>query len=169
MPRITDFRLSPFDLSLIVRCAKYIGRQPYWKLYAIENLWRVIIHSVLSLQTPDDWWSKLVDKTIQQKSERFQKNYIQKSWHSNPGGHGIYYVDLRDPNEIIRANANLFDPVIPQIDKWIVGIEEQRLPRNVVAHMNFPSATDVKRIDVFHEDCLQLLKVVQSKIQLKIP
>jgi len=169
MPQITDFRISQFDLSLVVRCAKYIGRQPYRKLYAIENLLRVIIHSVLSLQTPKDWWSELVDKTIQQKAERFKKNYFQKSWHGNPGSHGIYYVDLKDLNEIIRANANLFDPVIPQLDKWIVGIEELRLPRNVVAHMNFPSTTDVKRIDVFHDDCLSLLSLVQNKIPLKIP
>jgi hypothetical protein len=169
MPRTVDFRLSPFNLSLVVRCAQYTGRQPYSKLYAIENLVRVIIHSVLSLQTSEDWWSKLVDRAIQQKAERFQKNYFRKPWHGSPGSHGIYYIDLKDLNEIMRANANLFHPVIPHLDRWIAGIEELRLPRNMVAHMNFPSATDVKRIDVFHADCLSLLTTVQSKIPLKIP
>jgi hypothetical protein len=76
---------------------------------------------------------------------------------------------LKDLNEIIRANANLFDPVIPDLDKWMLGIEELRLPRNVVAHMNFPSSTDKKRIDVFYEDYLNLVTLVQSKIGLKIP
>jgi hypothetical protein len=63
----------------------------------------------------------------------------------------------------------LFDPVIPNLDKWILGIEELRLPRNVMAHMNFPSRTDIKPIDVFYEDCSNLLGLIQTKLTLNIP
>jgi len=169
MPSVIDFRLSPFDSNSIEKCGKYLGRQTYWKLYAIENLFRVVIHSILSLQTPTDWWSVAVDKEIQKKAQRFRENYFKKIWHSRPGTHSIYYIDLIDLNEIIRANANLFYPVIPELDKWMLGIEELRLPRNVVAHMNFPSSTDIKRIDVFYADCLKLIDLVQTKVTLKIP
>lgn len=171
MPPLKDFRLSSFNSITIDRCGNYIGRQTYQKLYTIENVFRVVIHSVLSVQIPkpDDWWYIAVDVNIREKAKRFQKSYLKKSWHGKPGTHGIYYIDLKDLNEILRANANLFDPVIPDLDKWILGIEELRLPRNVVAHMNFPSKTDMKRIDVFYDDCLHLVTLVQAKLTLNIP
>jgi len=169
MPTVSDFRLLQFDFNATVKSGKYIGRQSYWKLYAVENFFRVIIHSILSINIPNDWWNFAVNKTIREKAERFQQNYLKKLWHGKPGAHGIYYVDLRDLNEIIRANAVLFDSVIPDLDKWIIGIEELRLPRNIIAHMNFPSQTDKKRIDVFYDDCLSLVTLVQNKVGLKIP
>lgn len=169
MPAAQDFRLSQFDVSAVGKGGRFIGRQTYWKLYSIENIFRVVIHSVLSVQFPQDWWTGAVDGIIQGKALRFQRNYLSKGWHGKPGTHGIYYVDLKDLNEIIRANANLFTPVIPDLDKWIVGIEDLRLPRNVVAHMNFPTKTDIKRIDVFYDDCQHLISVLQNKIALMIP
>jgi len=169
MPSVFDFRISLFDPTVIGNSGKYIGRRCYWKLYAIENFFRIIIHSILSITISTDWWSTVVNKTIREKAKRFQENYLRKFWHGKPGAHGIYYVDLRDLNEIIRANAILFDPVIPDLDKWMIGIEELRLPRNIIAHMNFPSKTDVKRIDVFYEDCLNLMAILKTKLDLKIP
>ena len=171
MAPVKDFRLLSFDSKTLDRCGRYIGRETYRKLYTIENIFRVVINTILSVEIPlpDDWWQIAVDRDIRGKAERFQKNYLKKSWHGKPGAHGIYYIDLKDLNEILRANANLFDPVIPDLDKWMLGVEELRLPRNVVAHMNFPSKTDIKRIDVFYEDCLNLLTLVQGKITLKIP
>jgi hypothetical protein len=169
MPTQQDFRLSSFDLFAVSKSGKLLGRQTYWKLYYIENVFRVVIHTVLSIQIPIDWWATAVDGEIQRKATRFQSSYLKKTWHGKPGTHSIYYIDLKDLNEILRANANLFDPIIPDLDKWMVGLEELRLPRNVVAHMNYPSKTDLKRIDVFYDDCVSLLDLVQTKIALKIP
>lgn len=164
-----DFRLISFNRLAVDNSGKVIGRQTYWKLYFIENTFRVVIHTVLSVQISNDWWTKAVDNEIQKKAIRFQNNYLKKTWHGKPGSHGIYYIDLGDINEILRANSHLFTPIIPNLDKWMIGIEELRLPRNVVAHMNFPSKTDVKRIDVFYDDCVELIELVQSKISLAIP
>jgi hypothetical protein len=153
----------------LMRSGKYVGGHSYWKLYVIENIFRIIIHSVLTPEIPQGWWAVAVDQSIRGKAERFKTNYLKKAWHGKPGGHNIYYIDLRDLNEIIRANANLFSPVIPDIDKWMIGIEDLRLPRNVVAHMNCPSSNDFRRIDVFHSDCETLLEAVKSQIPLLIP
>jgi hypothetical protein len=169
MQTVKDFRFLPFDSIKIGKCGKYVGRQTYWKLYAIENIFRIIIHSVLSVQSPPPWWDVAVDRDIRRKAERFQGHYLKKSWHGKPGTHAIYYIDLKDLGEIFRANAHLFYPVIPELDKWILGIEDIRLPRNVVAHMNFPNKTDEKRIDVFYEDCLSLINQVKTKLNLSIP
>ncbi|MEK7728492.1 MAG: hypothetical protein AAB354_08770 [candidate division KSB1 bacterium] len=169
MPTVVDFRISTFHHNKVDTNGKYIGRRSYPKLYAIENLFRVIIHSVLSAQVHANWWEVVVDKGIRSKAERFQQNYVKKASHSKPGRHGIYYIDLKDLNEILRVNAAFFDPIIPDLNKWILGIEEIRLPRNIVAHMNFPHQTDMKRIDVFYHDCLNLVAGLQARIELEIP
>jgi len=169
MAAVFDFRLSLFDISKVEKSGKLIGKQTFWKLYSIENIFRVVIHSVLSVQLPPDWWALAVDKTTRDKAQRFQDNYLKKAWHGKPGAHHIYYIDLKDLNEIMRANSHLFKPVVPDFDKWILGIEELRLPRNVVAHMNYPSATDKARVDVFYDDCKVLVAEVQKKLALKIP
>ncbi|MBI5472853.1 MAG: hypothetical protein HY961_10960 [Ignavibacteriae bacterium] len=169
MARVTDFRFIEFDSEKLLRSGKYIGHRTYWKLYAIENIFRVIIHSVLSPEIPQGWWDVAVEQQVRKKAESFKSSYLKRAWHGKPGSHDIYYVDLKDLAEIIRANSNLFITVIPDIDKWMVGIEDLRLPRNVIAHMNFPSDNDLKRIDVFHSDCLMLIKGVQAKIPILIP
>lgn len=169
MPKVKDFRLASFDAHRLSSAGKYIGRQTYWKLYAIENIFRIIIHSVLSPEIPGSWWDTAVDETIRKKAASFKNNYLKRAWHGKPGTHDIYYIDLKDLAEIIRVHSHLFITVIPDIDKWMVGIEDLRLPRNVVAHMNFPSENDIKRIDVFHNDCLALLAGVGSRIPLQIP
>ncbi|OGO38034.1 MAG: hypothetical protein A2Z03_04075 [Chloroflexi bacterium RBG_16_56_8] len=110
-----------------------------------------------------------MDRTIQRDSEQRQKRYLEKSPRSKSKLHGVYYVDLKDLNEIIRANANLFYPIVPDVDRWLVGVEELRLPRNVVAHMNFPNNLEIKRIDSFYNDCQKLIGQVQSKVDIRIP
>ena len=169
MPKRIDFREVALSPDSLRRSGRYIGSHTYWKLYSVENIFRVVIHSILTPNIPQDWWTVAVDPTIQAKASRFRTKYINRAWHGKPGVHNIYYIDLKDLNEIIRANANLFVPVIPNIDKWMVGIEDMRLPRNIVAHMNFPDSNDQKRIDVFHSDCLSLLAGVGAKIQLLVP
>ena len=166
----SDFRNAVvFDLSSVRASGRDIGRNVYWKLYAIENVVRVIIHSVLSAQINTNWWATATDPTLQKKALGFRRKYTSRPWHTAPGNHDIYYVDLPDLNEIIRANSQLFLPVIPDIDQWMARIEQIRLPRNVVAHMNWPHATDRKRIDVFFEDLQSLAQSLGNQLKLAAP
>ncbi len=166
---ITDFRQHPFNATAIDHCGRYVGHKSYWKLYAMENLLRVLIHSILSVQIPMGWWNIAVDKDIQREAERRRKSYLRKSGHNPWGSHDIYYADLRDLNEILRANSNLFIPVIPELDKWLISLEELRLHRNVIAHMNFPSKKEFKTIDTLYYDCKKLVDQVKIRVALKIP
>lgn len=169
MAKGADFRLTRFDSAKLQKSGQYIGEHTYWKLYAIENIFRIVINSVLTPEIPVGWWDVAVSKPIKDKAEFFKKSYLKRAWHGNPGTHDIYYVDLTDLAEILRVHSHLFKPVVPDIEKWMVGIEDLRLPRNVVAHMNFPSQNDIQRIDVFHNDCVTLMAAVQSKIPILIP
>lgn len=95
MPTTEDFRLSPFHIHKVGSSGKLIGKKIYWKLYTIENTFRILIHSVLSVQINPEWWTIAVDRKIQNKAQQFQNNYFKKAWHGKPGKHSLYYIDLR--------------------------------------------------------------------------
>ena len=169
-----DFRtITKFNTQAIKRNGEYIGKNDYWKLYSVENLYRIIIHSILSVQISrppkTDWWIYGTDVNIQSRATNFKNNYIKKFIYTKPGVHEIYYIFLSDLNEIVRANINLFYPIIKDIDKWIVKIEDINLPRNVVAHMNFLNVTDHNRIDTIYCDMLALFDSLFIKPSLPTP
>lgn len=170
MPVVGDFRNYAFDRTRVDASGKDVGRKVYWKMYAIENLIRVLVHSVLTVQAGTNWWADAVDPGIQKQVSNRMAEYAKHPWHSNPGKHHIYYTFLPDLNKIIVAHSHLFKPVIHDIDQWVAKIEQIRLPRNVVGHMNWPSATDRQRIDVFYADIQQLMnQLAGSGLNLTIP
>jgi hypothetical protein len=165
-----DFREFKFDPIRIDDSGKFVGRRVYWKLYCVENLIRVFIHSVLSVQINPDWWDIAVDPKIRKRAESFRQQYIQRPWHTIPGQHGIYYVFLSDLNNILRANSNLLLPLVPEIDEWMTRIEGIRLPRNIVSHMNFPNQPDCRRIDEVYSQIPALLAhLLHSGLEIRIP
>jgi hypothetical protein len=94
----------------------------------------------------------------------------QEPWHTQPGRHDIYHVFLSDLNNIVRANSNLFLPVIPDVDQWILRIESLITPRDLVGHMNFPNKPDRQRIDDLHREFSNLVSRLQhSGLVIEIP
>lgn len=169
---IVDFRKRPtFFLENVLESGIHLGGNTYWKLYAIENFYRIIIHSILSVQIGPDWWSVATPPWIRGKAQEFKEDYLEKPWHGMPGKHFIYFITLKWLNDIALANSGFLEPIIPNIDDWIIKIEDMRLPRNVVAHMNFPNKTDRQRIDIIYEEFKVLIKGIQDKgdIVLKAP
>jgi len=172
MPRVIDFRKIPNPTSNnIDNSGKYIGKNNYWKLYSVENMFRVIVHSVLSVQISSDWWDTATDELVRKKAKKYKEKYLIRPWYTNQGSHDIYYIDLFDLEEIMRVNLHLFDVIIEDADQWIVKIEGVRLPRNIIAHMNFPSSNDANRIDVLYNDTINLFKYIQknTNFSLQIP
>jgi len=171
MTRVIDFRTTQFSPERIGRCGANVGQRVYPKLYRVENLLRILIHSVLTSQIGNNWWQTAVDATIRKSVSSAQRRYLSRPWHTNPGSHEIYYTDLFELLEIARANAHLLAPVVVDINQWIVKVDSIRLPRNVVAHMNFPNAQDRRRIDTILSDLEALIAHLQtnSVITFQIP
>jgi len=170
MPAVTDFRNYTLDITRVDAAGKDVGRKVYSKLYAVENLLRVVIHSILTAQIGTNWWTVAVDPNIQKRVSSLIAQYAKSPWYSTPGKHELYYAFLSDLNNIIATNSHLFTPSIPDIDQWIARIEQVRLPRNIVGHMNWLTVTDRKRIDVFYDDIQHLLTGLKSSgVGLHIP
>jgi hypothetical protein len=170
MPIVRDFRNFAFQPRRIDRCGRFIGRQVYWKLYAVENLLRLFIHSVLSAQISPQWWSVAVDPKVRRRADNVRQQYLRRPHHTLPGTHDIYYVFLSDLGNIIRANSNLFLPFLPDVDQWMLKIEAVRIPRNVVGHMNFPNQPDRQRVDAMYKEFSALVtRLQQSGLVVRIP
>jgi len=173
MTATKDFRSYAFSYERIRACGKYLSKNCYWKLFAIENTIRIIIHSILSVQwteTPD-WWQALAGEA-KKTAERNMKKYLKPETRifSSPGKHPLYFIYINDLNEIIRANSPYFEQVIPRLDKLILDIETLVVPRNIVAHMNYPNKNDQNRIDVFYNDLQITLDIIKERgIDFKIP
>lgn len=167
---IVDFRNIAWDGAKIDSSGKDIGRKVYWRLFAIENLARVLIHSVLFVQIGPGWWAVGVDPNIRGRVLKFRADYALQPWHSTPGAHDLYYTQLPDLARITRDNSHLFLPIIPDIDAWVARLDQIKLPRNIVGHMNWPSAADRRRIEAFHSDFHALVKHVEaSGLTMVIP
>ena len=170
MATTKDFRQYALAPSHVDAAGKHVGRHIYWKLYAIENIVRVITHSILSVQSGPTWWQSAADAQIKGNVAWKKSDYANMPWHSTPGKHDIYYTTLSELVKIITNHSNLFTPLIPNINQWIVRLEEIRLPRNIVGHMNWLSKNDKNRIDLLHADLLQLIhKLSASGTALSIP
>lgn len=163
MPAPQDFRDSPFTKPRVERCGRYLGRQSYSKLYVIENYLRVLLHSVLSEQMGATWLDNALDRHMKRNIERVKKDYLKKPTHTPPGGHDIYYLYLSDLNKIMAATSHLVAKIISDVNSWIAKIEEVRIPRNLVGHMNFPNRDDRNRIDNLHRELTLLVEKLEQK------
>jgi hypothetical protein len=156
-----DFRTKPLSLNAIADCGRYSGRISYWRLYVIENVVRVITHSVLTVQIGPKWWTVAVSPWIDKKVQGVKADYRSQPHRANPGNHDIYYLFLPDLTKIISTHAGLFNPIIPEIDTWIARLESIRLPRNIVGHMNWPNNKDRSDVDRLYRDIKRLHQQLQ--------
>lgn len=177
MPYIRDFRELNFSQKNMEKCGKSLSRETYWKLYIIENTLRVMINSILIVQYHEkggEWWEDLAGGDVKKNAERNQKRYLtdEAKFYSVPGSHPIYFVDIKDLGSIIRENYIFFIDVFGEknYNKIIVEIESIIIPRNIVAHMNYPNRIDRNRIENFFQDVNVYLEFLnKKKIEIKIP
>lgn len=158
MPIPVDYRTLTYKSNLVADSGKYLGRNVYWKLYVFENIIRTIIHSVLTVQIAPNWWFFVADKKLKDKVNFIKMDYASNPRHTKPGNHEIYYIFLKDLNRIIFLNLGLFRPIVPDIDQWVVQIENIRLPRNVIGHMNWLGKSDKIEIDIAYKKAKSLVR-----------
>ncbi len=61
-------------------------------------------------------------------------------------------------------------PVVPTINQWIVTLEQIRLPRNLVGHMNFPNTYDRNAVNTAYTQLPALLgHLMACPIAIVIP
>ena len=73
-----DFREYSYSNDRVLACGKYLGNNTYWKIFVIENLIRIMIHSILSVQyhKGTEWWEDLAGDA-KKSYERNKQRYVQ--------------------------------------------------------------------------------------------
>jgi hypothetical protein len=175
MASIKDFRLySEFTQPRVRQSGRSVGNRIYWKLYAIENFLRVIINSILSVgYSQPEWWNYVLSPNKLKDVDYRRNQHVNLTWNSTRGKHVLYYLNLVDLGEIIRTTQPYLIPLISEleIDNLILAIASINQPRNVVAHMSFPTEDDQKRINELYTQATSLIRRLEkeSKIELKVP
>ncbi len=129
---------------------------------------RVIVHSVLTVQIGPQWWAAAADPRLQKDVSKLMASYSNRPWHSTPGRHEVYYVLLSDLTKILTTNSALFQPHIADVDQWTARLEQIRVPRNIVGHMNWLTTIDRRRIDVCYADVQQLVAQLATNPNLAL-
>jgi hypothetical protein len=170
MPIVRDFRNYSFQASGVDRCGKNVAGKVYWKLYVVENTFRIVINSVLSIQIGPQWWTQAVAPGVRNAAQRRRNLAAATPQHTNPGSHDIYLIGLFDLIEIFRNHSHLFQPVIPETNQWLITLEHVRPARNIVGHMNFPNTYDRSTIDSAYTQLPALLtRLTGGNIPIAIP
>src|ERR1700752_443991 len=170
MPTTADYRTLPFETKNISSSGKLVAQSAYWRLYAIENLFRIIIHSVLTVQIHPTWWPVVISRNKDGRVQIIKQDYANQPGSTSPGSHDIYYLFLSDLTKIISDHSHLFVAFIPDINQWIINLEQIRLPRNIVGHMNWPSPADRRRIDkTYRETRILMRKFSNSGVRIIFP
>lgn len=165
-----DFRLSEFTATQVINSGKFLGRRFYWRFYFLENFLRVLVHSILSVQLGPEWLDLVADKKLKNRISWSKSDYKKNPRHATPGEHDIYFVSWSDLVKIMTFNSNLFMPVIPNIDEWVLRFESLRISRNLVAHMNWPNQHDMSLIEETYIVSKSLLRTIgTSGIEFQIP
>lgn len=168
---MSDYRTSAFDVGILTVYGKTLGKKYYWKIYAAENIIRVLIHSVLSVQVGLDWWDLVVDSGIRDKAKGIRQDYLNRTPKRNPGNHDIYCTYLSGLEKILFDNKGFFQPLVPKIDNIIIRLNGIRVPRNLTGHMNILNANDRRSITSFYKLSRTTIKKLAStpNFQLQYP
>jgi len=163
MPPPADFRQVGHSFPPIQQCGRYNGRISYWRLFAIENVIRIIAHTLLITQYPREWVSSTISKDKYAYLEHRKASYRSQPAGSTPGPHDVYYLSLSDLTKIVANHADLFRLTMPyvDVDSWIARLERVHLPRNLVAHMNWPNDNDRAEIERLYRETRSLHRLLQ--------
>lgn len=169
---VQDYRVtSIYDASKIRSVGRGVGKLYYWRLYELENIARIIVYSVLDAQLGQSWWQIAVDPGTQLYAASERSAAVKRRFNASPGTHNLYFITFGQLKNIILKNRNIFIPLLPHIDSWILALEKVTAPRNLVCHMNYINGFDQAAIQNALGESLRqtnfLLK--GSSVSLSVP
>jgi hypothetical protein len=174
MATIADFRNRNFNLILIDKCGKYLGKEAYCLLYSIENIFRIIIHSVLTIQiNKDNWWFSVADKDMMAEANKNKQKYVAEFPDIKIGMHEIYHVNLSHLKSILEKQSFAFLPILKEkkqlLSECINLLKIIISPRNKIAHMNFITNQQIKNAETLLKKSKLLLSILDEHIKMRIP
>ena len=138
--------------------------QLYAKYYVLENSLRCVIGRILKHAHGAEWWDACAPTDVKNTVTDRKQQEKKKPWHGKRGQHEIYYSDFGDLRRLMEKNWSDFKDFFPS-RPWITQrLCELETPRNIHAHHNPVGSRDQKRIDIYFQDWLDLLRSKMAEL-----
>lgn len=163
---------DPFLPKLVIDEAILMSTKIYPLFYIFENSLRNFISTIMKNIYGENWWDSKIDGTKELQninkntSERMNKEK-RNSYHGKRGAHAIYYSDFTDLIMILKSyprDFNRYFSNLPgKLNGFLTKFEELSPSRNVTAHYNPLSKTDIRRILVYLHNWFSQLKYLKTE------
>lgn len=154
---------SVLPVNVVTEAKEMMKIYPY--LYVFENSVRWVIIKLMGRRYGKNWWeSKAATETKKKAKERIEKEE-KYPWHGKRGQHPIFYVDIKDLKNVVNRNWGDFKEIFNDRQWFEVTIKAIELSRNIVAHHNPLSKSDIDRIKINFTDWEKLIASKKSLIE----
>lgn len=138
----------------------------YFYFYVLENALRKFILEVLNKKKPD-WWDK-VNSRIKSNVDSRKKKEKWNPWVTGRGAHEIYYTDLSDLSNIIKANQSIFTTYFDKMEgklNWLTHrIDEIYLIRNNLAHACPIGNKDINLFKTYFQNIYDIIENLNNSL-----
>lgn len=131
------------------REAGVMAEKVYPILYVFENSARDIIARVLEANLGADWWDKVAYSELKREVKRRRTQEGEEAWHSKRADNPLAYLDLGHLSDLVGKPTvwPYFQEIFPR-DNWFSAVvDDLKVSRRVIAHMNPLSEDDIKQVE----------------------
>lgn len=123
----------------------------YAAIAAFENSARDLVASAM-IEAKGEEWRSGVKADIRNRAETRLENEAKHKFHAQRGDAPLNYTDLKDLLNIIRANWEAFEALLPSVD-WTASVfDAVERSRNVIMHSGQLGPRDVERVGIHLRD-----------------
>jgi hypothetical protein len=141
-----------FGLEIRSRCERmaYV----YALFYCFENVVRDLVAQRLEERKGQEWWTSTPDN-VKKRVEQKKKEAEENKWHQATVDANIDYTLFGDLAAIIVKEWQEFEELFPN-QGWVKQrLDELERSRNIIAHGNVLSESEVQRIEQYLDDWLR--------------
>ncbi len=118
---------------------------------AFENATREFVYTTLQGAYGSEWWSKGVQKSIQEKAQSRKDQETKVKWHVNRGDAMMSYLEFGDLPKIMCSGGNwpFFEPYFSftNSQEWVRSVFDAiEKSRNVIMHSGVLDDLDITRV-----------------------
>jgi hypothetical protein len=123
----------------------------YTAIAAFENSARKLVSSTMLEANGDQWWDG-IKADIRNRARSRMDTEAKHKFHGQRGETPLNYTELKDLLNIVRANWEAFEALLPSVDWTASVVDAVERSRNVIMHSGHLGPRDVERLGIHLRD-----------------
>lgn len=126
----------------------------YGLFYCFENVVRDLVSQRLLERQGVNWWTSVPDK-VKRRVDSKRRDAEKNKWHQASVDSNIDYTLFGDLADMVVAEWQEFEELFPS-QSWVKQrLDELERSRNIIAHGNLLSDSEIERIEQYLDDWLR--------------